>query len=264
MPDSRANSRYTVVSRRAMLRRSLGVGAALTLPGLVAACGGSAIDVAGAPSSTADPAPTDPTGTPTDATAIPSPTEPTATQATEPTAATAATETAPIEAPTAEVAAASTTAFPSGSELVVDFTYTMGDGGKRVPPYVAVWIEDDAGELVETIELWYQLDKKGPRWLPDLKRWFRKEEAFVALGNADETDIISTATRLPGAYSIVWDGIVNGEALPAGAYYICIEAARERGPYSLIRQPRTLAGEAFSARLPDDAELSGASITVTA
>lgn len=238
-------SRHQVVTRRALLKRSLGAGAVLALPGIAAACGSST------PVATTSPA-----------------TEPATTQTTAVRAETApettADTTAATEAPQTTAASSGGTALPAGGELVVGFTYTMGSGGKDLPPYVAVWIENSDGDLVDTIDLWYQQDEKGTRWLPDLKRWFRKEEAFVAAGNADETQIVSSATRQAGAYSVVWDGVVDSLPVAAGSYFVCIESARERGPYSLIREEIVFNGGPVDAQLADEGELGAASVAVAA
>lgn len=240
-----------------MLKGSLGASVVLVLPGL--ACGGADQDI-----STADVGVlAEPTAVFVESTAI-------AQQATsEPAATTAQTEpAATTDNETTDAPPAPTDSpvggFPTGAELVVGFTYTQLPGGKNVPPYLAVWIEDEQGELVETIELWYELSQKGPRWLPDLKRWFRKEEDFAAAGNPDETDLVSSATRLPGAYSLVWDGITTTGPLAAGDYFICIEASRERGPYSLVREPMPIDGSPFVLALPDNEELSDASVSLVA
>lgn len=245
-----------------MLKRSLALGGALVLPGL--ACGTSSDEV-----SVDGQAQPDPTlGPVADGGAAVAPTQTPAVGSDDGSAAAQATTEQPaIEQVTLEPldpAAAAGRPFPAGAEMVVQFTYTQGAGGKNLPPYIAVWVEDGEGELVETIELWFQQDEKGPRWLPDLKRWFRKEEGFVAAGGADETDVISSATRLAGSYSVVWDGQTPAGPLPAGDYFICIEAARERGPYSLIRAAMPVDGVGFELALPNDEELSGARVILSA
>jgi hypothetical protein len=145
--------------------------------------------------------------------------------------------------------------LPRGAELVVSFTYQQAAGGRNEPPYVAVWVENDAGELLQTISLWYRGDSRGTRWLPDLKRWFAVDDERIDAGGANTIDVVSSATRLPGSYSVVWDGLVEGEPARAGDHHLCIESVRERGPYSLIREPVTFDGDVFSLDLPSDNEL---------
>lgn len=220
--------RYLQVSRRSMLKRTLGVGAIVLVPGL--ACGrDDAAVFAGDDTSSAAPSGTDtaaPTGT-ADSTAL-----------------------------------ASATALPDGAEMVIAFTYEQASGGKDEPPYIAVWIEDAGGELVETVALWFEQSDKGTRWLHELKRWSSVEEVAVAAGGDGEVDVVSSATRLPGAYSLVWDAIVAGTPATAGDYHVCIESSREHGPYSLVRAAVTLDGTAFTLDLPADGELTAASVVV--
>ena len=69
---------------------------------------------------------------------------------------------------------------------------------------------------------------------------------------------------MPGAYSVVWDGsLVAGGRATEGDYFVCIEAAREHGPYELIREQMTLGAAATSATFPDNGELSAASAAYT-
>ena len=79
------------------------------------------------------------------------------------------------------------------------------------------------------------------------------------------SDTISSATRTPGDYALVWK-LTNsdGAAVAPGPYFICIEAAREHGPYSLIRQPFTLGATPFTTDLPAQGELTHASIAYPA
>ena len=220
-------SRYARVSRRTVLRGAAGAGAALALPGLVA-CSSTADDITFAGATVEDGnAPT--TTTPAD------------------TATTTTADASPADTTTSEAAPPAADSGVIGV-VTVGFTYAQGQGGKDLPPYIAVWIEDANGDFVDTVALWYEQSQKGPRWLNDLRRWF-------SLAGSSDYDTISSATRLPGAYTVVWDA----SSLDAGSYHVCIESARERGPYSLIRQPVDLpTGGAIS--LPDEGELVAASV----
>ena len=217
-------SRYALVSRRALLAGSLGLGVA-------AGCANRDDEVLAGASAAA--------GTIVSTTSVP------------PATSASTTTEAPL-------------GFGNGAELVVSFTYERLPGGKALPPYMAVWVEDAAGALLETIELWFEQSGKGPRWLPDLRRWFSVDQERVAAGGADLVDVVSSATRLPGTTSVAWDGVVTGGGSPLDAAFICIEAARERGPYSLIRESIRIDGEAFDVSLPDDQELIDASVAYVA
>ena len=148
--------------------------------------------------------------------------------------------------------------------MVVSFTYTADRSrtkkGKIENPYIAVWIENADGELVDTIALLFlqHHKKENPaKWLPDLRRWYNVD------GSNDTVDTISSATRAPGDYSVVWDGTdSDGSLIPQGDYFISIESVREKGRYSLIREPIQIIGDAFAMELPDQGELNNASIEI--
>ena len=92
------------------------------------------------------------------------------------------------------------------------------------------------------------------RGIPDLRRWYR--------GNADLLDTVSSATRNPGTYAVAWDGKTDrGAAAPRGDYYVCIESAREHGPYSLVRGKVTLGASAFRKDLGTDGDIGAARVS---
>lgn len=155
-------------------------------------------------------------------------------------------KTATTKAPAASNAATAgsgSAAFPGTEELVIGFTYTAADSGGRIRnPYVAVWIEDISGASLRTLQLSYQ-SGKGLRWLPNLRRWYQADQVRQISGGTDLLGTISSATRLPalrdlaGAYSVAWNGLDDrGGAIAVGDYVLCVEAAREKGPYSLLKE----------------------------
>lgn len=217
-------SRYRYVSRRQVLQGSAGVG----LAALLAACGSNDADVFA--SEPADPSVSEPTSTSTTGTST--------------TAGDSSTS-------------APTTSSVTSSALAIDFTYTFGDGGKRLNPYIAVWIEDADGNLARTVALWFEQSQKGSRWLPDLKRWFVVDEADFG---PDAIETVSTATRQPGSFTVAWDGLDDDGNPTSGPVFVCIESARERGPYSLIRESYDFSSTGATA-LEADGELSNASVT---
>jgi hypothetical protein len=124
-------------------------------------------------------------------------------------------------------------------------------------PYVAVWLENSSGQSVRSLGLWYQ-SGAGNRWLPDLKRWFRGEESRKASDGGDLAATISSPTREPGKYKLVWDGKNDKKTLvDQGEYFICIETAREHGPYQLIRERLEFADTPFAKTLTDAEEIKG-------
>ena len=238
-------SRFRRVSRRAVLKSSLGAGFAAAT---AAACGNQDADVFAG--SVAEPVETTTTTTTTTA---PATTQP---AAETPTTETPTTTTEPQPLPEGAVVAVA-------GEMVINFTYTQGAGGLNENPYVAVWIEDAAGDLLTTLAVYYEQSRRGRRWIDHLDRWFTGDAARVAAGGADTSAIISTSTRPPGTYSVAWDGSVDGGFAPAGNYWVCIESAREPGAaYSLIREPFQLVGSLAQTSLPDTGELSQASVMI--
>ncbi|MPY65351.1 DUF2271 domain-containing protein [Deinococcus sp. SDU3-2] len=151
-------------------------------------------------------------------------------------------------------AAAATPAWVKGMALDITFSVATAASGRVKRPYVAVWIEDSAGKPVRTLSLWVQTTGRGPRWIPDLRRWYR--------GNSDLLDTVSSATRNPGTYAVAWDGKTDrGAVAPRGDYYVCIESAREHGPYSLVREKVTLGASAFKKDLGTDGDIGAARVS---
>ena len=119
-------------------------------------------------------------------------------------------------------------------------------------PYIAVWVENPAGDLVKTVALWHE-DRGGQ------DRWLSEMRAFSGLGAAD-AQTVSSATRQPGTYTVEWDGstLQSSRAL-AGSYRLFIEAAREHGPYELLQQDIALGAKSASFALTPSGEVTSAS-----
>src|SRR5262249_10525032 len=115
-------------------------------------------------------------------------------------------------------------------ELTVTFELARLGGYTR-RPYVAVWIEDQNNTLVRPLALWYQK----PRWLPELREWYRVSRTHGGAQNA--TASVTSATRSPGKYTVKWDGKdLSGNPVQPGKYTVVIEAAREHGTHQVMRQ----------------------------
>ncbi len=150
------------------------------------------------------------------------------------------------------------------AELVLDFTYTAGasqgggPGGGRVRnPYIAVWVEDRSGNLIQTVALWYDQSPRGDRYLKDLRSW--------VAASGGEAATTSGATRAAGTYSVAWDGTdLDGNAVAEGEYTLYVESAREHGPYSITSAPILVGPQGSSVTLADNGELSGLTATIAA
>ena len=146
-------------------------------------------------------------------------------------------------------------------EAVIKVEIATQEGFRVHRPYVAVWIEDKEGKSIRTISLWVQTQRRGPRWIPDLRRWYRAETTRATAEGGDLVATTSSATREAGVYNVVWDGKTDkGALVETGEYYVCIEAAREHGTYQLIREKLKFSNKAFSQQLAGNVEIKGASV----
>jgi len=217
-------SRFAVVSRRTALSGALG--AALLA---VAGCSNDDSALPGAASGATSPATTP--------------------------SASAASPSAASSSSSAE--AKSGSSLPASAKLSVSFTFAAASsGGPMRNPYVAVWMENSAGQLVKTVALWHEDHGGQDRWLSEMK-------AFSALGAAD-AQTVSSATRQPGTYSVQWDGsTLQGARATAATYQLFIEAAREHGPYELLQQEVSLGSKAAAFTLTPSGELTEANAAYT-
>ena len=234
----------SIMPRRVFLRHSMGAAGGLVVTAIAAACG--AKNSAKATTAT--------TGAAASSQASTAPATLPAT-----TAKAAAPSSAPALSPTTKASTTSGALFDGTKEVAVSFKYVPAASVGRIDnPYVAVWIEDAAGAAVRSISLNYQIGR-GDRYLPDLTRWFRTAKATAAV------DTISSATRVPGAYKIVWDGMDDKHApVPQGDYFVCVEAARERGPYELVREQVTIGNAPFMKSLVAKGELQDVTVELRA
>jgi thiamine biosynthesis lipoprotein ApbE len=150
-------------------------------------------------------------------------------------------------------------------ELFVPFEINEPEGNTRRDyrrPYVAVWVENKEGFPVRNLLLWVSHGGSGPyQWLPDLKRWYRSDEARRMVDRTDMVQTISRPTRPPGKYSVIWDGKDgHGKLLPAGEYTLFIDAAREHGTYQSISKQITIGNQPFVEDLKGNVEIKSASI----
>ena len=149
-----------------------------------------------------------------------------------------------------------------GYELKVELEINQPAEGRRYRrPYVAMWVEDKDGVQVKTLLLWVQSTGKGPRWIPDLKRWHRGDRTRKASEGTDLVELVSEATRKAGQYSLVWNGTDNnGKLVSPGKYTVYIEAAREHGTYQLMQKNVSIGDKPFSEKFEGNVEIKAASI----
>ncbi len=148
-------------------------------------------------------------------------------------------------------------------EWLVTFTINQpsGDARRYRRPYVAIWVEDNDGFPVKTLVLWVQTRNPGPRWHPDLKRWYKSDQARKLVEDADLISTIARPTRPPGQYEVVWDGADdNGKPVEPGEYTLFIETAREHGTYQSIRSQIKLTEKTAKQELKGNVEIKSASV----
>jgi thiamine biosynthesis lipoprotein ApbE len=126
-------------------------------------------------------------------------------------------------------------------------------------PYLAVWIEDKDRFPVRTIAVWYRADHS--KWLADLKSWYRGDRLRNLAEGNEIIGSVSSATRGPGKYTLVWDGKDNaGKPVKAGTYTVYIEVAREHGTYQIVKQTMDFSGVPKKVDLPGNTELASATL----
>ena len=146
-------------------------------------------------------------------------------------------------------------------ELAVDLEIAAQQGARYHRPYVAVWVEDEAGKPVRTLSAWVNTEGKGPRYFRELRRWFSAEREQQAAGGPDLIATVSSATRLPGQYSVTWNGRDDrGNVVDQGTYRVFIEASREHGTYQLLQQDLSLTTKPVAADLPGGEEIGRARV----
>lgn len=146
----------------------------------------------------------------------------------------------------------------------VEITIPRLDVKPYFRPYVVVWIEDNKRKPIYTLGLWYQnystaeAGGDGGKWLKDLRQWWRK----IGRSGKPNFDAVTGATRKPGKYSLVWDGVdAQGKTLADGEYLLNIEASREEGGRSYHRIPIEL-GRPNSYTIAADGEFGEIIIVV--
>ncbi len=146
-------------------------------------------------------------------------------------------------------------------ECIVEVEIAEIPGGRVHRPYVAIWIEDKDGKTVRTLNLWVQTTRRGPRWIPDLRRWYRSEQDRKTAKGGDLVETVSSATRQPGKYAMVWNGKDDqGKLVDQGDYVVCIEAAREHGTYQLIKKSINVGTKAFKQTFDGNVEIKSAGV----
>ena len=157
----------------------------------------------------------------------------------------------------APVAKAATGEWNAAFELAIGLELPRIDDARYRRPYVAVWVEDADHFPVRTLALWTQ----NPRWLPELKAWYRDDQIRNLAEGTDVSKTVGAATRPPGHYMLKWDGKDNeGKPVKAGKYTVVVEASREHGTYQVERQEIDFNGKPQQATLPAGKEMGAVTL----
>lgn len=141
-------------------------------------------------------------------------------------------------------------------ELAVNFEISTQANQWARRPFMAVWVEDKDNTPVRAITVWYNK----PRWLADLRSWYRVYGSKFS-GEAALLSSATSATRSPGKYTVKWDGRDDkGAFVKPGKYTIYIEAAREHGTYQLMKQDIECTDAAKQITIAGNPEVASASL----
>jgi FAD:protein FMN transferase len=140
--------------------------------------------------------------------------------------------------------------------MEVAITFQIGDprsaAGRR--PYLTVYVEDPDGKAVRTVVLWAQ---KQIAWLRQLRYWYRAEVERQRGEGGNLVSTLTSATRLPGTYTVVWDGRDNaGDYVERGRYVILIETIRQNAGNHLVRREFSFGSEPFRQEVEPYASIS--------
>jgi len=117
----------------------------------------------------------------------------------------------------------------AAQQLQIQFSQPPLKVAQYQRPYTAVWIEDSRGKAVRNLAVWHEDEE----WLKDIRRWWRKSGRY----GLQEFDAVSGATRPPGEYKLTWDLTgKDGRPVAPGKYTVLLEAVREHGNRSLVKQ----------------------------
>lgn len=125
------------------------------------------------------------------------------------------------------------TAVPAAQgaeQWVVDYQIPPLQAQRYFAPYLALWVARPDGTPVR--QLLVLGDRS--RWLQSLPQWWRQ------YGRDDLPAIqgIARPTRLPGRYSVGWDGRDDqGRRVAPGPYLLQVEAARQAGGHEFLSLP---------------------------
>lgn len=140
-------------------------------------------------------------------------------------------------------------------QLIIDYQVPKPESERYHAPYLALWIAREDGSPVRQLLV---LGERS-RYLQDLPQWWRR------YGRDDLPAIqgIARPTRMPGRYSVAWDGRDDrGQALPPGPFRVQVEAARQGGGHEVLSVPiDTRQGRGLPAHAQGNSEIGALQIS---
>lgn len=128
-------------------------------------------------------------------------------------------------------------------------------------PYIAFWLEDEAGAHVKDLAVWYDTgmaNEEGETWLKDVRQWWRRSGRALEL----PMDGLSRPTRAPGTHDMAFDAAALGELAP-GQYTLVVEAMREVGGREMLEIPFAWPpAQAETLNAQGETELGAVALTV--
>ena len=153
------------------------------------------------------------------------------------------------------------TATPAlAADLAVTFQVPQLKVAEYHRPYLALWVEGADGTAATNLSVLYDTklaNKEGEKWLKDLRSWWRKGGRDLKM----PADGVSGATKAPGTHTLTFSGS-RFSRLPAGQYFVVIEAVREVGGRETLKLPIQLPLKAGAVQTVRGASELGA-FTVT-
>lgn len=152
---------------------------------------------------------------------------------------------------------------PTSLTLNIQINVPQLEASPYFKPYVAIWLETEQRQAIDTIALWYQVDQSGQfqedgkKWLKDLRQWWRK----IGRTSAHNYDGVTGATRRPGNYILSFDILPAHIEKAKGKVILNFEAAREEGGRSYQRLTINL-NENKTYNIPAERELGDLTVEI--
>lgn len=141
------------------------------------------------------------------------------------------------------------------AQLEIDYQIPQLQAQRYFAPYLALWVAQSDGTPVRQLLV---LGTRS-RYLQSLPQWWRQ------YGRDDLPAIqgIARPTRLPGQYSVAWDGRDDrGQRVAPGRYLLQVEAARQAGGHEFLSLPFAFgSGERMSQHLQGSSEIGAITLT---